>query len=53
MLAQVTWLTRGIVPGFDAEVFLVPGDRVGVLAFTNSASQAALWLSAERVAVSS
>jgi CubicO group peptidase (beta-lactamase class C family) len=38
---------QGIVPGFNSQILLAPGDGVGVLAFTNGARQAMLWLSAE------
>jgi hypothetical protein len=38
---------QGIVPGFNSQILLAPGDGVGVLAFTNGARQAGLWLSAE------
>jgi CubicO group peptidase (beta-lactamase class C family) len=38
---------QGIVPGFNSQIRLAPGDGVGVLAFTNGARQAVLWLSAE------
>ena len=38
---------QGIVPGFNSQIVLAPGDGVGVLAFTNGARQAVLWLSAE------
>jgi CubicO group peptidase (beta-lactamase class C family) len=38
---------EGILPGFNADIFLAPQDRVGVMAFTNGARQAMLWLPAE------
>jgi CubicO group peptidase (beta-lactamase class C family) len=38
---------QGIVPGFNSQIVLAPGDGVGVLAFTNGARQAVLWLAAE------
>jgi hypothetical protein len=38
---------QGIVPGFNSQIVLAPGDGVGVLAFTNGARQAVMWLSAE------
>jgi CubicO group peptidase (beta-lactamase class C family) len=38
---------QGIVPGFNSQILLAPGDGIGVLAFTNGARQAMLWLSAE------
>jgi CubicO group peptidase (beta-lactamase class C family) len=37
----------GILPGFNSEIFLAPDDGVGVLAFTNGASRAMLWLPGE------
>jgi CubicO group peptidase (beta-lactamase class C family) len=37
----------GILPGFTSEMFLAPDDGVGVLAFTNGARQAMLWLPGE------
>ena len=38
---------QGIVPGFNSQIILAPGDGTGVLAFTNGARLALLWLSAE------
>ncbi len=38
---------QGIVPGFTSQIFLAPGDGVGVIAFTNGARQAMMWLPAE------
>jgi CubicO group peptidase (beta-lactamase class C family) len=38
---------EGVLPGFNADIFLAPQDRVGVMAFTNGARQAMLWLPAE------
>jgi CubicO group peptidase (beta-lactamase class C family) len=38
---------QGIVPGFNSQIRIAPGDGVGVLAFTNGARQAVLWLAAE------
>jgi hypothetical protein len=38
---------QGIMPGFNSEIFLAPGDGVGVLAFTNGARRAITWLPAE------
>jgi CubicO group peptidase (beta-lactamase class C family) len=35
---------QGVLPGFDSQVFVAPDDGVGVLAFTNGARQAMLWL---------
>jgi CubicO group peptidase (beta-lactamase class C family) len=37
----------GIVPGFNSEMFLAPDDGVGVIAFSNGARGAMLWLPAE------
>ena len=37
----------GVRPGFNSQIFLAPGDGVGVMAFTNGASGALLWLMAE------
>jgi CubicO group peptidase (beta-lactamase class C family) len=37
----------GIVPGFTSEIYVAPDDGIGVLAFTNGASQAMFWLPAE------
>ena len=34
----------GILPGFDSQIFVAPGDGAGVLAFTNGARLAMLWL---------
>lgn len=38
---------QGILPGFNAQIFLAPDDGVGVMAFTNGARQAMLWLPVE------
>lgn len=38
---------QGILPGFNSQVFLAPDDGVGVIAFTNGARKAMLWLPAE------
>ncbi len=38
---------QGVVPGFNSQIFLAPGDGAGVVAFTNGARQAMLWLPAE------
>ena len=38
---------QGVVPGFNSQIFLAPGDGVGVIAFTNGARQALVWLPAE------
>jgi CubicO group peptidase (beta-lactamase class C family) len=37
----------GICPGFNSQIFLAPGDGVGVMAFTNGASGALIWLMSE------
>ena len=37
----------GILPGFNSQIFVAPDDGVGVLAFTNGARSAMLWLPAE------
>ena len=37
----------GVRPGFNSQIFLAPGDGVGVMAFTNGASGALIWLMAE------
>jgi CubicO group peptidase (beta-lactamase class C family) len=37
----------GILPGFNSQIFAAPNDGVGVIAFTNGARQAMLWLPAE------
>lgn len=38
---------EGILPGFNSQLFLAPNDGVGVLAFTNGARRAMLWLPGE------
>lgn len=38
---------QGILPGFNSQIFLAPGDGVGVIAFTNGARLAMFWLPAE------
>ena len=37
----------GILPGFDAQIFLAPDDGVGVMAFANGAKQGLHWLTPE------
>lgn len=37
----------GILPGFDSQMFLAPGDGVGVMAFANGARQGFHWLTPE------
>jgi CubicO group peptidase (beta-lactamase class C family) len=34
----------GVLPGFNSDIFLAPDDGVGVMAFTNGARGAMLWL---------
>jgi CubicO group peptidase (beta-lactamase class C family) len=38
---------QGIMPGFDSQILAAPDDGVGVMAFTNGASRAVLWLPVE------
>ncbi len=38
---------QGILPGFNSQIWLAPNDGVGVLAFTNGASNAVMWMPAE------
>ena len=38
---------QGILPGFDSQIFLAPDDGIGVMAFTNGASRAVLWMPVE------
>jgi len=40
---------EGVLPGFNSQIFAAPDDGVGVLAFTNGAPGAMLWLPAETV----
>ena len=37
----------GILPGFNSEMWLAPDDGVGVVAFTNGASRALMWMPRE------
>jgi CubicO group peptidase (beta-lactamase class C family) len=37
----------GVVPGFNSQIFVAPHDGVGVIAFTNGARLAMLWLPGE------
>jgi CubicO group peptidase (beta-lactamase class C family) len=37
----------GILPGFDSQIFLAPGDGVGVMAFANGARSGLHWLTPE------
>jgi CubicO group peptidase (beta-lactamase class C family) len=38
---------QGILPGFNSQIWVAPDDGVGVMAFTNGASGAVVWLMAE------
>ena len=38
---------QGVLPGFNSQIWLAPDDGVGVMAFTNGASGAVIWLTAE------
>ncbi|MDF2145944.1 serine hydrolase [Knoellia sp. p5-6-4] len=38
---------QGIVPGFNAEIFLAPHDGVGVMALTNGSPGATMWMPVE------
>lgn len=38
---------QGILPGFNSQIFVAPDDGVGVMAFTNGASRAIMWMPAE------
>lgn len=38
---------QGLLPGFNSQIWLAPNDGVGVLAFTNGAPQAAMWMPVE------
>lgn len=38
---------EGILPGFNSQIFVAPDEGVGVMAFTNGAPLAMLWLPAE------
>jgi CubicO group peptidase (beta-lactamase class C family) len=38
---------EGVLPGFNSQIFVAPDDGVGVMAFTNGARQAMLWLPGE------
>jgi CubicO group peptidase (beta-lactamase class C family) len=37
----------GIVPGFTSEIYVAPDEGVGIVAFTNGASQAMFWMPGE------
>jgi CubicO group peptidase (beta-lactamase class C family) len=38
---------QGILPGFNSQIWVAPGDGAGVMAFTNGASGAMIWLTLE------
>jgi Beta-lactamase len=38
---------QGVVPGFNSQIFAAPDDGIGIIAFTNGARQAELWLASE------
>src|SRR5215475_10291707 len=38
---------QGILPGFNSQIWVAPDDGTGVMAFTNGASGAMIWLTAE------
>ncbi|CCW12857.1 serine hydrolase domain-containing protein [Rhodococcus aetherivorans] len=38
---------QGILPGFNSQITVAPGDGVGILAFTNGAHRAVMWLPVE------
>jgi CubicO group peptidase (beta-lactamase class C family) len=38
---------QGILPGFNAQLYLAPDDGIGVLGFTNGARNAVVWLTEE------
>jgi CubicO group peptidase (beta-lactamase class C family) len=38
---------QGVLPGFNSQIFVAPNDGVGVMAFTNGARGAMLWMPAE------
>ena len=38
---------QGILPGFNSQMWVAPNDGLGVLAFTNGASQAVMWMPPE------
>jgi CubicO group peptidase (beta-lactamase class C family) len=38
---------QGVLPGFNSQIWVAPDDGVGVMAFTNGASGAVIWLTAE------
>ena len=41
----------GILPGFDAQMYLAPNDGVGVMAFANGAKRGMMWLAPEAAAM--
>lgn len=38
---------QGILPGFNAQIWVAPGDGIGLVAFTNGARNAVMWLTHE------
>lgn len=38
---------QGIVPGFNAQLWVAPNDGVGIVAFTNGSPQAVMWMPGE------
>jgi CubicO group peptidase (beta-lactamase class C family) len=38
---------RGVIPGFNSQIIIAPGEGVGVMAFTNGAKDATMWLFSE------
>jgi CubicO group peptidase (beta-lactamase class C family) len=42
---------RGVLPGFNSQIVVAPDEGVGVMAFTNGAKDAALWLMTESCAL--
>jgi CubicO group peptidase (beta-lactamase class C family) len=42
---------RGVMPGFNSQIVVAPDEGVGVMAFTNGAKDAALWLMTESSAL--
>ncbi|HXZ70469.1 MAG TPA: hypothetical protein VEH31_06270, partial [Streptosporangiaceae bacterium] len=38
---------QGVLPGFNSQIWVAPDDGAGVMAFTNGASGALIWLTAE------
>lgn len=38
---------QGVLPGFNSQIFVAPDDGVGIMAFTNGAHGAGLWMATE------